>query len=98
MNKSKFSLELEDNINIHETDKVALKKFAAGAITHNTDLDTSIEEDWRNEDKNGLPTYNFRLRLNKYEVGLLKYVASLEKRSMSNLIKVIINDELSKRI
>ena len=97
MNRSKFSLELEDEINddIKQVDKKAIKEFAKGAYKHETNID---KEDWRNENPDELPSYNFRLRLNKYQIGMLKHVARLEKRSMSNLIKITITRELSKKI
>ena len=94
MNKSKFSLELEDETNTEheEVDKSAIKKFAKGALEYTTDM-----KDWRNENPNALPSYNFRLRLNKYQIGMLKYIANLEKRSISNLIKVMLLNEFKRK-
>ncbi|RYE05303.1 MAG: hypothetical protein EOP33_06675 [Rickettsiaceae bacterium] len=91
MNKSKFSLGIDS------IDQVALSNFAKGASTHNTES-IDIEGDWKKENPNDLPSYNFRLRLNKYQIGLLKHVANIEKRSLSNMIKVILTDELQKKM
>lgn len=100
MNKSKFSLDVES---INETgnlsnkiDKEALQVFAKGALEHDTS-DKKISQ-WRNEDPYALPDYNFRLRLNKYQIGLLRHAAKIEKRSLSNMIKSILLNELEKHI
>lgn len=97
MSKSKFSLDVDDILEVQEVDREALKKFADGALRHKIDVE-GIVKNWQDEDPNELPSYNFRLRLNKYQIGLLKNVASAEKRSLSNMIKVILIGELSKRI
>lgn len=98
MNKSKFSLDVES---INETgnlsnkiDKEALQAFAKGALEHDAS-DKKISP-WQNEDPYALPDYNFRLRLNKYQIGLLRYAAKIEKRSLSNMIKSILLNELEK--
>jgi len=98
MNKSKFSLDVES---INETgnlsnkiDKEALQAFAKGALEHDAS-DKKISQ-WRNEDPYALPDYNFRLRLNKYQIGLLRHAAKIEKRSLSNMIKSILLNELEK--
>lgn len=98
MNKSKFSLDVES---INETgnlsnkiDKEALQAFAKGALEHDaSDKKISL---WQNEDPYALPDYNFRLRLNKYQIGLLRHAAKIEKRSLSNMIKSILLNELEK--
>lgn len=97
MNKSKFSLDVDDMLEVQEIDRQALKNFADGASEHKINID-SVVRNWKNEDPDELPSYNFRLRLNKYQIGLLKHVANAEKRSLSNMIKVILIDELSKRV
>jgi hypothetical protein len=98
MNKSKFSLDVES---INETenlsnkiDKEALQAFAKGALEH--DASNKKISPWQNEDPYALPDYNFRLRLNKYQIGLLRYAAKIEKRSLSNMIKSILLNELEK--
>lgn len=96
MKKSNFSLELDDEnildkINI---DKEALKTFAKGAVDRSTSTKKTMR--WQDEDPSALPDYNFRLRLNKYQIGLLKHVASIEKRSISNMIKSILLNQLEK--
>ena len=100
MNKSKFSLDVES---INETgnlsnkiDKQALQAFAKGALEHDAS-DKKISP-WQNEDPYALPDYNFRLRLNKYQIGLLRHAAKIEKRSLSNMIKSILLNELEKYI
>jgi hypothetical protein len=100
MNKTRFSLDVED---VNETepqldkiDKKALKAFARGALEHDTNINKL--DDWQNEDPCALPDYNFRLRLNKYQIGLLKHVAKIEKRSLSNMIKAILLNELEKHV
>lgn len=100
MNKSKFSLDVES---INETenlsnkiDKEALQAFAKGALEHDAS-DKKISQ-WKNEDPYALPDYNFRLRLNKYQIGLLRHAAKIEKRSLSNMIKSILLNELEKHI
>ena len=101
MSKSKFSLDINEYINetdnlSNKVDKEALQAFAKGALEH----DTSAKKitPWRNEDPYALPDYNFRLRLNKYQIGLLKHAAKIEKRSLSNMIKTILLNELEKYI
>lgn len=96
MNKSKFSLDVDDMLEVTEVDRQALKDFAEGASGHKINIDSGVRN-WKKEDPDELPSYNFRLRLNKYQIGLLKHVANAEKRSLSNMIKVILIDELSKR-
>ena len=98
MNKSKFSLDVES---INETgnlsnkiDKEALQAFAKGALEHDAS-DKKISP-WQNENPYALPDYNFRLRLNKYQIGLLRHAAKIEKRSLSNMIKSILLNELEK--
>lgn len=98
MNKSRFSLDVES---INETenlsnkiDKEALQAFAKGALEHDAG-DKKISQ-WQNEDPYALPDYNFRLRLNKYQIGLLRHAAKIEKRSLSNMIKSILLNELEK--
>ncbi|MCA9749420.1 MAG: hypothetical protein KC414_09965 [Romboutsia sp.] len=98
MNKSKFSLDVES---INETgnlsnkiDKKALQAFVKGALEHDAS-DKKISP-WQNEDPYALPDYNFRLRLNKYQIGLLRHAAKIEKRSLSNMIKSILLNELEK--
>jgi len=98
MNKSRFSLDVES---INETgnlsnkiDKEALQAFAKGALEHDAS-DKKISP-WQNEDPYALPDYNFRLRLNKYQIGLLRHAAKIEKRSLSNMIKSILLNELEK--
>ena len=88
MNKSRFSLEIESDI-----DKKALNAFVKGASKHEVN-----SKEWCNEDPDALPTYNFRLRLNKYQIGLLKRASKIEKRSMSNMVKSILLTELEKYI
>lgn len=98
MNKSKFSLELESDEEIQskddQTNKEALKAFAKGAFSHSTE--EIKNEDWKKENPDALPCYNFRLRLNKYQVGLLKHASKIEKRSISNLIKLTLSKSLEK--
>ncbi|WPY01473.1 hypothetical protein Trichorick_01386 (plasmid) [Candidatus Trichorickettsia mobilis] len=101
MNKSRFSLDVEEatnakNVN-NDVDKKALKAFAKAAITHTIDIKQS-NESWKEESPDALPDYNFRLRLNKYQIGLVKYVAKIEKRSLSNLVKSILLNELERRL
>jgi len=97
MNKSKFSLDTDKDVDVCEIDRKALKNFAKGAVTHEL-VDISTNIDWQKEDPNELPSYNFRLRLNKYQIGLLKHVARLENRSVSNMIKVTLLTELGKKV
>jgi len=100
MKKSKFSLDIEQ---INETknlsnkvDKGALQAFAKGALEHYAG-NKEISQ-WQNEDPYALPDYNFRLRLNKYQIGLLKHAAKIEKRSLSNMVKAILLNELEKYV
>jgi len=98
MNKSKFSLDVEsinDTRNLsNKIDKEALQAFAKGALEHDAS-DRKISP-WQNEDPYALPDYHFRLRLNKYQIGLLRHTAKIEKRSLSNMIKSILLNELEK--
>jgi len=91
MNK-RFSIDVDEEKQI--VDKEAIKIFAKGALDHSVDI--SIDN-WEKEDPEAKPSYNFRLRLNKYEVGLLNYVKTIEKRSAHNLIKLILIKELQNR-
>ena len=98
MRNSKFSLDTDDiePIEVQTViDKQALAQFASGAKTH--DIIDPLES-WRNADKDGLPSYNMRLTFNQYQIGLLRYVAKQEKRSLSNLLKLVLFEELEKRI
>jgi hypothetical protein len=101
MTKSKFSLDVEhinesENLAVNKVDKEALQAFAKGALEHDT-CNKKISQ-WRNEDPYALPDYNFRLRLNKYQIGLLKHAAKIEKRSLSNMVKSILLNELEKYV
>lgn len=101
MNKSRFSLGVDEIGDVqkvsNDVDKKALKAFAKAATTHAIDIKQS-NESWKEEDQDALPDYNFRLRLNKYQIGLVKYIAKAEKRSLSNLVKSILLNELEKRL
>lgn len=100
MNKTRFSLDVEDvdesKPQLDKVDKKALMAFARGASKHDTNINKFDE--WQNEDPCALPDYNFRLRLNKYQIGLLKHAAKIEKRSLSNMIKSILLSELEKYV
>ena len=98
MRNSKFSLDTDDiePIEVQTViDKQALAEFAKGARTH--DIIENLES-WRNADKEGSPSYNMRLTFNQYQIGLLRHVAKQEKRSLSNLLKLVLFEELEKRI
>ena len=100
MTKSKFSLDIEhinesENLS-NKVDKGALQAFAKGALAHDTG-NKKISQ-WQNEDPYALPDYNFSLRLNKYQIGLLKHAAKIEKRSLSNMVKSILLNELEKYV
>lgn len=100
MTKSRFSLDIEqlnESENLaNKVDKEALQAFAKGALEHDTG-NKKISQ-WQNEDPYALPDYNFRLRLNKYQIGLLKHAAKIEKRSLSNMVKSILLNELEKYV
>ncbi len=98
MRNSKFSLDTDDiePIEVQTViDKQALAEFAKGARTH--DIIENLES-WRHADKEGSPSYNMRLTFNQYQIGLLRHVAKKEKRSLSNLLKLVLFEELEKRL
>ena len=95
MGKSKFALEIENEVTEEKIDKRELKKFVTGMRGYQK---TVSADSWQQEAPDETPSYNFRLRLNKYQMGLLKHVANLERRSLSNMIKVVLIDELEKRL
>ena len=95
MRNSRFTLDTEDNDTEDIINKEALARFANGAKTH--DINKHPEE-WRNADKEALPSYNMRLTFNQYQIGLLRHIAKQEKRSLSNLLKLVLFEELEKRI
>lgn len=90
-NKSRFTLDDLETSSNENINRNALREFAEGALIHSSGL-------VQNHDPNELPSYNFRLRLNNYQINLLRQVALLEKRSISNLIKFILMEELVKKI
>ena len=87
MGKSKFALEIENEVPEEKIDKNELKKFATGLLDYKKDTSS-----WQQENPDEMPSYNFRLRLNKYQMGLLRHVANLEQRSLSNMIKVVLRN------
>lgn len=101
MKGNRFSLDFEDNsyatIDESEVDKAKLEAFAKGASSHSTNM-VLTKNSWRNEDPYADPSFTTTLRLNAYEVGLLREAAKKEARSMNNLIRKIIVKELEKFI
>lgn len=96
MNRSKFSLDMDHPNVVEEIDRETIHKFTKGTLNRKLD-NINIHESWQQEDPAEVPSYNFRLRLNKYQIGLLKNVAELEKRSISSMIKVILMEQLLMR-
>jgi predicted DNA binding protein len=91
MRNSKFTLDTDDNDTKDSINKEDLARFAQGAQIHNV---ISNSEEWRNAYKDSAPSYNMRLTFNQYQIGLLRYVAKQEKRSLSNLLKLILFEKL----
>jgi len=50
-------------------------------------LTPTPDEDWRSQDPEAKPTYGLHLKLNDYEIGLVRHLAKREKRSMHMTIK-----------
>ena len=92
MSKSGFTIDEEKPP--QELDRTKIKKFASGA--HYNSQPQGNEQDWQNKNPESLPTHNFRLRLNDYQIGLLKAVARKQSRSASNLLKLILIEHLHK--
>ena len=92
MSKSGFTID-EEKLP-QELDRIEIKKFTSGA--HYNSQPQCNEQDWQNKDPESLPTHNFRLRLNDYQIGLLKAVAKKQSRSASNLLKLILIEQLRK--
>lgn len=101
MKGNRFSLDLEDNpyssVDESEIDKGKLDAFAKGASSHSTNMVLN-KNGWKDEDPYAEPSFTTTLRLNAYEVGLLREAAKKEARSMNNLIRKIIVQELEKVI
>lgn len=101
MKGNRFSLDFEDNSSVSmdgsEVDKAKLEAFARGASSHSTNMVLN-KTSWRNEDPYADPSFTTTLRLNAYEVGLLREAAKKEARSLNNLIRKIIVQELEKII
>ena len=97
MKTKKFSLDFMDDTDVviadHKIDKDKLDAFAKGAITHSTVLNKNT---WKEEDPYADPNFTTTLRLNAYEVGLLKDIARKESRSMNSLIRIVLVRELEK--
>lgn len=70
-------------------DKEKLDDFAKGATTHSTHL-VDEEKKWSDEDPYAEPSFVTTLRLNAYEVGLVKAAAKEQSRSKNSLIRTVL--------
>jgi hypothetical protein len=102
MKPNKFSLDFDDEINENSNSKAINKEkldaFAKGAVTHSTNLLIKEERNWRDEDPYAEPSFRTTLRLNLYELGLLKEAAKKHSRSINSRIRIALVKELEKTI
>ncbi len=66
-------------------DPKAVEAFAAGARKHSTEL-----APWSSMDQKAKPTSGINLRLNEYELTMLRHLAAAEDRSIQRIIKRIL--------
>lgn len=93
MKPNKFSLDFgndfNENKNLETIDKDKLDAFVKGAVTHSTNLVVE-EKKWSDEDPYAEPIFTTTLRLNAYEVGLVKAAAKQQARSKNSLIRTVL--------
>ena len=91
MNTGKFTLDFEDTVDVESKsiDKEKLDAFAKGATMHSTNLMIK-EKKWSDEDPYAEPNFVTTLRLNAYEVGLVKEAAKQQSRSKNSLIRTVL--------
>lgn len=65
-------------------DERDVARFASGAAEHNTTLDS---KPWEAFDPKEKPTSGLNLRLNEYQLTLLRYIAEADDRSLQQTIK-----------
>lgn len=78
---SGFSLPTEEQ----PVDKDALRQFAAGAKTHATD-----EYPWLRYDADEKPKHNTSVRLNDYELAILRFLAQRDDTSQQKVLNRIL--------
>ena len=69
-----------------QVDPDALRAFAAGASTHSTEAPMP----WEQHDPDENPTQNVSIRLNRYELEILRYMAKAEDTSQSKILRRVV--------
>jgi hypothetical protein len=81
-----FSLPADDQATQEPPiDQDALKRFAAGASSHSTDQAMP----WDEFDPTDKPTLNVSIRLNQYELAILRHLAAQADISQSKILRRI---------
>ncbi len=91
MKTSKFTLDFEEAVEFESIamDKEKLDAFVKGATTHSTNLVVE-EKKWNDEDPYAEPIFVTTLRLNAYEVGLVKEASKQQARSKNSVIRTVL--------
>jgi hypothetical protein len=75
-------------------DPDALRQFAAGAKDHRTDQPLP----WEAHDPNGLPKHNVSVRLNDYQVEMLRFMSKRSGISQQQVINRILVPALEQQV
>jgi len=79
-----FSLPTEQKEQKQNTvDQDQLREFTAGAATHST----GDPSPWEKHDPNERPTINVSIRLNSYELEILRYLSAAADLSQSKMLR-----------
>ena len=89
---SKFALPKDDESKV---DPDALREFAAGAKKHRTKGDASP---WEKYDPEDSPRNNVSVRLNDYQLEMLRYLARREDTSQQKILKKILIPAIKEQI
>jgi len=81
---SRFSLPKDEEPKV---DPDALRQFAAGAKEHRTDEEPPP---WEKHDPKALPRHNVSVRLNDYQIEMLRYLATRSDVSQQKVLHRIL--------
>ncbi|MCP3868637.1 MAG: hypothetical protein GY703_11180 [Gammaproteobacteria bacterium] len=81
---SKFSLPKDDDPKV---DQEALREFASGAKNHRTKQEPPS---WEKHDPEDIPRHNVSVRLNDYQLEMLRYLAKQADTSQQKILKKIL--------
>lgn len=90
---SQFALPKDDGSS--KVDPDALREFAAGAKKHRTKGDASP---WEKYDPEDAPRNNVSVRLNDYQLEMLRYLARREDTSQQKILKKILIPAIKEQI